>query len=248
MKKLPVLDIAQKAFHFIKDDYLFLFKVFIPQLVLVLSIFLLLYDFNIEAVSAVHVLSVLVLGLMYGFSLVLMIIAIHRKLILNESSNNKWIQWTGNEIKYIGWLIVIGLCVFLICIPGLFMMSQFLNTEDESILQIGQALGWVLYLAISYVVARWSLVLPSSAVGEHGNSLSWSWDLSDGNGWRLTALIALPVMLLDFLPAIESEFYSFTVMLAWVGLSIFEIVALSLSFQFLKNQQKENTVEEIQSI
>lgn len=246
-QKLPTLDIAKQACLFFKQEYLFLLKISLPQLLLVILLYFLLSNFNENEVSASHILSSFLLFLLFGLSIVMMIIAIHRKLILNRDLNRKWIQWTGNEIKYMGWMILITICVIFISIPGFYIVSEIIQTEDESVILVSKFMAWVLNLFILYFVARWSLVLPSSAIGEHGNSLTWSWDLSSGNGWRLTALIALPVVMLDLLPVYESDFYSMIMMFLWVFLSVFEIVALSLSFQFLKNQQNESEIKEVQN-
>lgn len=115
---------------------------------------------------------------------------------------------------------------------------------------VGQIVSYAAAVPLYYVASRWSLVLPSSAIGIHGNSFRWSWRGSSGNGWRLTLLIwffpLLTGFLFDLWPDYDSILFKLYQGALWLVVGVVQIGLLSLSYKFLvSNEPDDNTPEEI---
>ncbi len=184
----------------------------------------------------------LLIDVLFLVSLVMAIIGCHRIFLMDRSEveKMKFFGWTGNELRYAGWWVLIGLCAGLITLPFMLLipiMTPLFNRlfENQDVLDI---LLVVVNLPIYYVASRWALILPSSAIGIHEKTFSWSWQLSDGNGWRLTFLIGfLPVtleLMLGLLPTFDSIFYSLFVGFIWLIVGVIETGLLSLSYSYLE--------------
>jgi len=129
-------------------------------------------------------------------------------------------------------------------------MSGFVATPESggTMDQRNQILS-ILSLPLYYLVSRWSLVFPSSAIGMRRMSLRWSWQLSAGNGWRLTLLIGLPPvasgLLFSLLPTSDSIFLAMLVAVAWPIVIAIEIGLLSLSYAYLAPVADDHEGQEI---
>lgn len=197
-------------------------------------------------------------------SLVMAIVGCHRIFLLGDSvaEKSRLLNWTGSAINYAGWWIYIWLCMifaFLAFVPFALVFMwlwesakhffdnypAFLSAIGAVVVVVGSALFGVLYL---YVISRWSLVLPSSAIGIHGKSLAWSWRLSSGNGWRLALLIGFLPLAWGLILGLLSETDSTAIFLLYVALGlvvgVIEVGLLSLSYRFLVSHETSGNATE----
>ncbi len=236
--KLPVVTIFTEAISLPFKHYRLLLKVGLP---LIISGGLLITFFPENGKSELLTGLIVLIAIAFFVSLIMTIVGCHRLFLMDSSvvEQARPFNWTGNEIKYIGWWLLIGICTSLIALPFLFMLS--LSSSQDNIFGNNAILSAVIYIPIYYVASRWSLVLPSSAIDRHGKSLTWSWRLSDGNGWRLTFLIGFLPFILDallrLLPAYDSIIYSLFLGIVWLVVGVIEIGLLSLSYAFLASNE-----------
>jgi hypothetical protein len=227
-KNLPIVSTFLEALSFPYKHYRLLLKVGLPLIITEILGTTLSHFFSDSESTALAIFSIL-LNIAFYLSLVMAIVGCHRIFLLDSSvvEGSNLFNWTGNEIKYIGWMIFIGLCASLIPLPLILMTSL------ENFL----AIAVLINIPICYVISRWSLVLPSSAIDIHGKNLTWSWELSDGNGWRLTLLIGFLPFIMDIvfssLPTCDSIIYSLFHGAAWLIVGCIEVGLLSLSYKFL---------------
>ena len=198
--------------------------------------------------DAIQVFSI-VMDILFLLSLVMAIVGCHRIFLLESNivEESNLFTWTGNEIKYIGWLIFIGLCTFLVSIPFTFILIPFMLSSYEIFFEnqfVVFAVIALFNIPIYYIASRWSLVLPSSAIGIHGKSLTWSWELSSNNGWRLTLLIGFLPFIIDIifslLPTYDSILFNLLQEALWLIVGVIEIGLLSLSYNFLVNNESSD--------
>ena len=186
----------------------------------------------------------------FVFTLVMAIVGCHRLFIFGPRADEdyKLFEWTGNEIKYAGWWILIAFVTGIIAIPLWLMLVPFFQSGFKDIFDnqafFYAALG-LINIPIYYVISRWSLVLPASATDIHGKDLSWSWGLSSNNGWRLSLLIGfLPFstdLLFDLLPEEQFLIFDLITSFVWVVIGVIEVGLLSLSYSFISSHQSDNT-------
>ncbi len=200
-----------------------------------------------DAGNQMSLISDIIIEPLFILSLVIAIVGCHR-IFLKYSTpeeNNKLFRWTGNEIRYIGWWLLIGIVISLISIPVVLLVMPILTNSinDNSTLY---PLLLFIGLPIFYVASRWSMVLPASAIDIKNKTLTWSWDMSKDNGWRLTLLISILPFFFDtifeFLPHYDSIVYSLFVGMGWLIIGVIEIGLLSLSYEHL-SKLKINDLE-----
>ena len=255
--KLPLVSIFKDALRFPYKHYRSLLKVGLPIFVTgaIYSIFN-QFSESYAVNFSVYVLNIL-LFIGVALSLVVGIIGCHRIFLLGEDvvQNTNSFNWTGNEIRYIGWWILIGVFSSLIVIPFLVVLVPLLtasmNTEFDNY-RLLAGLFILVQFPILYVVSRWSLVLPASAISNHGKSLSWSWQLSSENGWRLTLLISILPFLTNLvfssIPSHSSLVLTLLEGALWLIVGVIEVGILSLSYKFLvANESIEKSEEELES-
>lgn len=184
-------------------------------------------------------------------TLVMAVVGCHRLFIFGPKPDAEYkaFDWTGNEIKYSGWWILIGLMAGIISIPLMLVLMPFMqanldtyaDTQPLYLLVLG-----LIYIPVYYVVSRWSLVLPASATDTHGKSLSWAWDLSSNNGWRLTILVSFLPFITDLLFGLLPEELPLIVDLiigfVWVVIGVIEVSLLSLSYSFIRSHQVDESL------
>ncbi len=244
--KLPIGVIFLDALSLPYKHYRLLLKVGLPLIITwVLFAFNNPFSPSLDG-NVTHFAISLSLGIAFFLCLVIAIIGCHRIFLLGESVVEKsgLINWTGNEFKYIGWWIYIGLCAAIIAFPIMFIVIPIMSTFLESFFYnrtILNIIGALINIPLIYIISRWSLVLPSSAIDIHGKSLSWSWELTEGNGWRLTLLIGfLPILfdtIFNLLPAFDSILSIVFYTTLWLIIGVVEVGLLSLSYKFLINKE-----------
>lgn len=118
----------------------------------------------------------------------LLAVNVHRALLRSERPVLS--RWAMRETRFLGWLIVIYVYFALIfALLGLVIGSM---TGDVLDLVGGDWTATLAFLLLSlpgaYVGARLSLLLPATAVDKR-QGFAWAWALTDGNGFRLVALL-----------------------------------------------------------
>jgi hypothetical protein len=160
----------------------------------------------------------------------------HRIVLLNETKVPRYgiYPWTPREMRFFGWTIV-GYIYFFIITMLFVLLSGLVSAATGTL----QSLSVILYLALlpgTYVFARFSVLLPATAVDEH-RDLKWAWDITSGNGWRLVVIVVLlPLLSGAVVGFFEVERYpivEFLINLLSYALVAIEIATLSVSFRFL---------------
>jgi hypothetical protein len=98
-------------------------------------------------------------------------------------------------------------------------------------------------VALLYFLARLCVMFPATAVEKRpAPDLSWAWQLTRGNGWRLMIVVgALPWLFSLLIGAVyRSEATTFEwVLVGLLGMALLavEIAAVSISYRELSNQR-----------
>ena len=111
----------------------------------------------------------------------------HRTIILRdvEVPGAYGLFWTFREMRFVGWIFVVMVPLFLLGIP---LGTLMLAVPGEWLRSI------LLYVAFSYVSLRFSMVFPATAVG-HRASLVDSWTATSGNGLSLLGAATIPFLI-----------------------------------------------------
>jgi hypothetical protein len=172
------------------------------------------------------------------------IVTCQRLILLGDESVARFgpLKWTWRETRFVGWFVAIVACIIWISIPAGILLELLLLPFDEfsSYLDELPSDSWISYLLAApffYVMARWSLVIPATAVDERPD-LRWAWRCSRGNGWRLVLVVwLLPwaissahELLVREQSTLIEDVLSFAL---WLVLFVIEIAALSLSYREL---------------
>ncbi len=142
----------------------------------------------------------LVVALSVGLTCaVLYAVALHRVYLLpgTQPTVRESLRWRGRHTRFVVRLIGLAFGLVLASTVLVSIVSAFAAPTREGM----TLLAVVTTLALSFVFARLSLVLPAASV-EQPLSFGESWRLSQGCGWRLLLiwlLPALPAQLLQFL-------------------------------------------------
>lgn len=243
---LPIVPIFMEALSFPYRHHRKLLKVGFP-LIITGGLHLVFVQSQVDAEGNME-LSMLgiLLAAALALSLLIAVVGCHRIFLMDDGDDKEssLLNWTGNEIKYVGWWILIGICAALLAIPFWLIVMPFLMSFSG--LDVGNSYFLIVTVSIAsipiyYLVSRWSLVLPSSAIGIHGKSLTWSWELSSGNGWRLTLLIGILPFVSDILFDMLFSHDSLVLVMfqgaLWLVIGVIEIGLLSLSYKFLVSKE-----------
>ena len=188
-------------------------------------------------ISALHV--------VYLFAIVLVVVRCHRLFLMDKADVKKTsvYSWTYRETRFIVWWIVNTICISIIALPLLLVMPVFTHSffsfnVPQFVFHFVSILLWTPF---AYILARWTLILPATAIDKVNLSFGWAWHISMGNGLRLTILIGiLPIFtnsFFQFLPGSESLLYTFMVNTVWLIVCVIEIGLLSLSYANLKENE-----------
>lgn len=181
------------------------------------------------------------------------VVGVHRIFLLKtiESKKLGLFNWTGNEFEYGSRWGAIALAssfmAFLYLELSVYPIFSLLidnSTVDEGnfLTTISTLLAEVLMF---YWIARWSLILPSSAIGLHEVDFQWAWQISKGNSWRLMILVSVIPFLLNHLLSLRSEYdsmvYSFLFGVIGLVAGVVQIGILSLSYAHLVQIKREES-------
>ena len=253
--KLPVIDTFKQALNLTFSKFDLLVKFAIPlisiQLLLIFSSTDQLTSVFKQPTTELNVSGLDVIGfIIYLVILVMTIISCHRIFLLDDETvnNTKILRWGIRELKYVGWVIVIAIIMFLIQLA----IGILIAVTGGDLIQnhmVPMAIGF--FLMISYFTSRLSLLFPATAVDNKEANVEYVWRLSNENSFRLMFLIsilpALVNLLISFLPTSDNKIYLISTSFIWLIVGVVEICLLSLSYDFLskQNEIEINTENEI---
>lgn len=249
--RIPVFEIFNQSIRLPFETPWQVLKLEIPLLLvgaLFIALFILLGE---QLTPTLAVILGLAAVLLFILTLVMTIVRFHQLFLLGPEGRSGFFQWTGNELSYIGWSIVIWLLAAVIYFFfGLFVMpavSLAFNIFMENALLFLAAFLFI-SIPVYYILARLTLMLPAVAIGDRPGKLAWSWQLSKGNGLRLTFLIfvipAIFNVLIEFITFADSIFASIIYLIFWMVVGPIEIALLSLSYGYLAATETEQDDED----
>ncbi len=171
-------------------------------------------------------------------------IACHRLFLMNDESVPVYgiIKWSSRELWFLVKLIVVSFASFGTfalsatvigaIVFNLFTMPDLPNKWTPWLLESFR-------IPAAYLTARLSLILPATALDQKSD-ISWAWQLSHGNGWRLAVVVCgLPWLfkvLHGFVYPDEPTVVHVTLNLVIVYmLLIIEIALLSFSYKEIRS-------------
>lgn len=247
MRSLPVIEITLKSIKTVRENYISLFRVGAPFIVFVLIWFSILHTLNTGAGIQSPLLFV-VFFLVFAATSIMAMVNFHRVFLLDEStiSQTRPLRFSGRELRFLGWWIVVGTCALIISILiAMFaiplLVSFQISTDNSPILM--SVIELISMFPVCYVIARLSLLFPATALDRRPD-LGWAWATSKGNSIRLTFLVGIiPLVtseILDLIPPFESIFYSVFIGIIWSLVVVVEIGLLSLSYRWFVEKSRES--------
>jgi hypothetical protein len=240
--KLPIIATFIQVLYVMKERYLYFLKFSIPIVAFMALMFI--FGESIAPQKSPGFMGfVLMVALMLVISIV--VVAFHRTFIMDieDVNNTAIIRLTTREWKFIGWYFAVFFFAGILMVILAFVFSGFLK---EGSLPFGsiQLLG----LPIYYLLARWLLVLPATSVDDEEASMTTSWHLSEGNGWRLVVLVFLLPLLMSMLNLFlfSQGMIVFTIIgvILYLLSLVIGVGVISLSYSYLKlNKHQSPNIE-----
>lgn len=177
----------------------------------------------------------LIVSIAYAMAVVAATVFAHRVFLLPAAQNAelKPVRWSMRETRFVGWSLAISLSICVFMIPFSLLLFNFVPSASGSYIE-RNIIQFILWIPLYYCVARWSMVLPATAIDMRGLDLAWSWRISKGNGWRVFVLLGLlPMgteMLFSLVPAVASPILFVIEYFVWLVVAVFEICLLSLCY------------------
>jgi hypothetical protein len=244
--QLPVRNIFLAALALPLQHYRKLILLGIPILITG-ALYTILMPTNVSFDSrGLDIATVVLLMVLMGISLLIAIVGCHRIFLMKDDDNSKLtsLYWSGNEILYFSWWIRMMLYLLLILLPLAFLVIPFMTALGEDSIGDGPIfviLMTLINVPIYYLISRWSLVLPAVATDNRKKNISWAWQISKGNAWRLTLLIGLfpftKDLVFTLIPVTDSLVFNLVDGFLWLLVGIIEVGLLSLSYEFLNNNE-----------
>jgi len=248
MQSLPLIEIFITSIRLAAKKSKLFFKFGSPFVLIGLILFLFINASIFESDANIFIdIAIFILEIGIFATAVMAIVGCHRVFLLNETEvlETKVLRLGGRELRFIGWWIVIGLCVSIVVIPMLLLavplVLDFIDNTFSDKDVAGNIIVPLMGLPVYYLVARWSLLLPATAIDQRPN-LGWAWSLSKGNSMRLTLLVGIvplvSAILMNFLSETDSIIYKGLVEMVWLVVMVVEIGLLSLSYQWLVGTER----------
>ena len=238
--KLPVFKILLEAIQSIWHNKIVLLqKTGLPILILLG----LAYAQTLLASSSGF--AIFVLSLVSLIFYTYLAVNIHRVALLGQDSVQGYglRSFAKRERKFTLWLVSIYVLVFFIT-----MILTLTATFIANILGKYGTYTVVIFTVLlsSYFISRLLIMLPATAV-DYDPDVYWAWDASSGNGWRLVVIICLIPLLTGTLVALidftnTNIIYNMLKELLSSIFVIFGIVSLSLSFQYLQDNNSNKAL------
>lgn len=124
-------------------------------------------------------------ALLYLFAFCYFAITCHRLILLKNEAKKSYN--TIRVIYFLKWFIIIyGISLVIEMIVLTIMMNTIKDFDPDSISHIRD----FLYLPLMYLVGRFSLIFPATALDLKG-SLKWSWSATRNNGINILCIVGL---------------------------------------------------------
>lgn len=234
MYKLPIKDILTDAFLIPWNEKThFISALALPILSLV-SIWAIWFSINPE-----NLLFNYMFAFLYCLAFCYFAITCHRLILLNNNAKHSYN--TIRIIFFLKWLLIIyGASLAIEMIILTVMMNTINDFDSKNISHISD----FLYLPLTYLVGRFSLIFPATALDLEG-SLKWSWNATRNNGINILCIIGLFPWFMYILLSLVSRDSPTIIEQAIIALlmyfvSAIGIFALSLTYRALQiNAQKQ---------
>lgn len=194
----------------------------------------------ISALLPLGFLTEVVSWLLYAPFYALFAVSCHRVVILGQEflPHAAGLFWSERETKFVGWLLILG---FVVCISGLVSIAfLFLSPERVGGIDVSWFQYVIIYVFITYILMRFSLVLPAAAVGKRLR-MAESWLATAGNGMLLAIAFSIPSLLVLLLFWVldsivgnsEGPVHTTIFTIATYGLMAVEISVVSIAYKHL---------------
>ena len=234
MYKLPIQSILTDAFLIPwKDKSLFLHTLALPVLALV----------SVWAIWAIvkpeNQLLNFIFVLFYGLAFCYFAITCHRLILIKNNTLHSYN--TIRIIHFLKWLIIVyGISLAI----EIIILTVIMNTITDFDFSNTTYIRDFLYLPLMYLVGRFSLIFPATALDLKG-SLKWSWQATKNNGINILCIVGLfpwfMYILVSFVQRDEPIIIEQSLIaLLTYFVSAIGIFALSLTYRALQlNAQKQ---------
>lgn len=257
---LPIADILHEAFYLSTKIIIPFIKSFIPFFI-VLTTALIYWKFHspfILETDSVNgnfklttialdswLMNMIITGIFVIFAFFYSLICCFRFVLKPAGTNtaDSFLNWFFRIIHFSGWYVVISVLASLI---GIFLtLFLYIENNGNSNSVSFYILNQTVNLLLLYLIARWSIVLPASAIDDR-KTLRWSWKVTSGNGLQLLLLsLFSPISILffclkylpktDFIIMLDSFFIvtSICIILVLVVSAIFRATTMSICYRYL---------------
>ncbi len=230
MQRIPVFRIVTEAYAFLwqqRRDFLFLGAPAFMVVAILSTLLTVLFpelssdiDEGMEPeVPGTFLLIALPIIVIWVAVWMMFAVAWHRKYLVpdDDVTVRAAYHWRPRHTRFLGAAIVVGLWAGLtfvlvfftaIAVSGPFTRSLWPEAAPEQwvLAMIGLVVWWIAELSAAFVAARYSMLLPSSTVGQRMSSAE-SWKFTRGNGWRL-ALIYILIAIAAFVITLPIDLLS----------------------------------------
>lgn len=248
--KLPVLAILKQSVILPFQRWKIILLVIWPYLLIILTPFVIINLFP-QLISLlpveqdiVYYLGPIISEFLLYFIVAIMAIRCHRVFLLPAETKKKEItrfHWLSCEIKYFFYAVIVFLFSMLGFIPSFVLSIVAPSLSNDWVVN-------VLSLPFIYILSRLSLVLPDIALGKKPSLFS-AWENSRGQSLRLSAvmvvfLFAVYAPLLELARNLSVNIGSMLPVYLLVTIfSVFDVCALSLSYQWITENKQSNTTD-----
>jgi hypothetical protein len=233
MYKLPIKDILTDAFLIPwNEKYLFINTLAFPILALV-SIWAtwVLVDPENQLLNITFV-------LFYFFAFCYFAVACHRLILLRDKSQHSYN--TIRILHFLKWFVIIyGISLAIEMVLLTIMMNVIIDFNPDNISELQN----FLYLPLMYLVGRFSLIFPATAL-DLKSSLKWSWKATQNNGINILCIVGLfPWFMYILISLIQRDeptiIEQSVVALLTYFVSAIGIFALSLTYKALQSDAQK---------
>lgn len=196
----------------------------------------------------------MLIGLLYVATAAMAAVRIHRLALLDEKSCSLGAIFhiSIRECRFVGWWCVLASALFGVMFIPLFLVGSLASSIGAA-QWVLQLMTYGVILPICWLLARWSLVLPATALDHQPRGLTIAWHRSKPHSKSLFILIGVIPTLINIVlqPLFASNILmvTFLASVIWLFVCAVEICILSLSYQWIiqreaAEQKLENRVPE----
>ena len=181
---------------------------------------------------------------------ILGIVGCHRVFLLPKKVVNETLtfRWSPRETKFLFCMLAVSILAFFISMPFLTVIFniidfELINGEDYQI--FFEIILTISFIPISYIISRFSLIFPDTAVGNN-RTLLWAWNISSGYSFKLFILIGVLPLTTEYMFELIENFVDTTYILSfiksalWLMVMVIEICFLSLSYKWIVSKQDKS--------